>query len=258
MIHTGVDSGKISGAAFSTGMLAGCGVLFLRLIEANFLSRETLPMSRLHRLASDRNTILDSSARGEQSVFETRRSITANTLRFAEETLRGWVPGSHFELCIFVDAKEPLLFSYFDSNNDIRARSMAEREGDPSYYIDKGYEVTALLRHPTSHVRVVTDTLDAKSKYVFTTAEQRRQLRSTLLLCLDLATPCALVITSNERNAFDEADDKLMSFVKYIGRLIRFDLFEDGFVHRIREQQPDLFSAPAARSSWAGPQPQSQ
>jgi hypothetical protein len=34
-----------------------------------------------------------------------------------------------------------------------------------------------------------------------------------------------------------------MSFIKYIGELVRYDLIEDDFVSRIREFKPRLFSS---------------
>ena len=151
------------------------------------------------------------------------------------------MPGSHFELCVFVDAEQPLLFSYFDSNHDSTARSMAERERGPIYYLERGYEVTKLLSSPTSHPRVLKDTHEASTQYVFTTAEQRKQLRSTFLLCLDITTPCALVVSSNEKNAFPETDPQIMSFLRFMGEAIRYDLFERGFIDRIRQMKPKLF-----------------
>jgi hypothetical protein len=118
---------------------------------------------------------------------------------------------------------------------------MSERERNPHFYVEKGYEVTRLLQTPTSYPRVLRDTHDAKVNYVFTTNSQRKQLGSTVLLCLDVRTPCALVVTSNEKNAFPETDPEIMSFIKYIGESVRYDLIEDDFVRRIRDLRPNLF-----------------
>jgi hypothetical protein len=241
MFEYGFSVGKGVIAALSSGVLAGCGVVFLKLLEANFLKREILPMSRLHRQATERNSIVEHAQRGAQDKYETRRLLVTNTLRFAEETLRGWVSGSHFELCVFVDTEQPLLFGYFDSNHDSTARSMSERERNPAFYVEKGYEVTKLLRAPTSHPRVLKDTHDEGVGYVFTTPEQRKQLRSTFLLCLDIATPCALVVSSNEKHAFSETDSQILSFLRFVGEMVRYDLFEDGFIYRIRRTKPELF-----------------
>jgi hypothetical protein len=44
-----------------------------------------------------------------------------------------------------------------------------------------------------------------------------------------------------------------MAFVRFIGELIRYDLFEGDFVHQIRQLQPQLFGEqPAPMVSRAG------
>jgi hypothetical protein len=146
-----------------------------------------------------------------------------------------------------VDPEEPLLFAYFDSNHSTTARNMRERERNPRFYIQKEYEVTRLLQAPTSHPRIINDTYDARMNYVFTSENQRKQIRSSILICLDLAKPFALVVSSNEPNAFPETDPEIMSdpvisFIRYIGESVRYDLIEEGFVHRIRDFKPSLFS----------------
>jgi hypothetical protein len=201
-----------------------------------------LNITNLHRFASARCSIIENALRGGQELYLTRQDLVTNTLKFCEESLRGWVPGSHFELCVFVDAEEPLLFAYFDSNNKTTARSMKERERNPRLYIEKGYEVTKLLQTPTSYPRVLKDTSDTESNYVFTSDEQRLQVRSSVLLCFDVAAPSALVVSSNENNAFAGIDPELMPFIKYIGESVRFDLIERDLIHQIRRLRPDLFT----------------
>ncbi len=243
MIDKGFSGGSTVAALMNTTVLGGIGFLFKKLVEDTFVKTELLPMGRLHRLATDRSGIIEDGRRSNRDVFETRKALVTGTLRFVEETLQGWVPGSHFELCVFVDAKEPLLFSYFDSNHDTVARSMALREQNPTFYLEKGYEVTKVLSNPTSQPRVIGDTHQAKASYSFTTEEQRKQIRSSVLLSLDLGRPFALVVSSNVKGAFKESDAKLMSFIRYAGELIRSDLLNDGFVDEIRTRKPALFPA---------------
>ncbi|MER8446496.1 hypothetical protein NKH52_25190 [Mesorhizobium sp. M1066] len=243
MIDKGFSGGSTVAAVMNTTVLGGIGFLFKKLVEDTFVKPELLPMGRLHRLATDRSGIIEDGRRSNREVFETRKALVTGTLRFVEETLQGWVPGSHFELCVFVDANEPLLFSYFDSNHDTVARSMSLREQNAKFYIEKGYEVTKVLSNPTSQPRVVGDTHDIKASYSFTTDEQRKQIRSSVLLSLDLGRPFALVVSSNVKGAFKESDAKLMSFVRYAGELIRSDLLDDGFVDEIRAMKPALFPA---------------
>ena len=143
---------------------------------------------------------------------------------------------------MFVDRDQRLLFAYFDSNRHAKSRSMTERENNPRFYLDKGYEVTKLLKHPTSEAVILKDTSDAKINYVFTSPYQRKQLRSSLLICPDVTTPCALVFSSNKKNAFRENEPELMSFIRYICKTVRYDLMEDDFLNQIRGLRPNLFN----------------
>jgi hypothetical protein len=91
MIEKGFTAGKGVAAVLSSGLLAGCGIVFRKLLEANFLKQEVLPMSRLHRLTSERSSLIENARNTNQTIYETRRSFIVNTLRFAEETMRSWV-----------------------------------------------------------------------------------------------------------------------------------------------------------------------
>ena len=118
---------------------------------------------------------------------------------------------------------------------------MAKRLSQPTFYRDKNYEVMKLLQNPTSRPLVIEDTHSKKSNYSFTTQQQRSQVRSTILLCIDMNTPCALVITSDHKNAFLQGDDELISFIRFITNLVKSDLFSDGFIQNLKSLRPDLF-----------------
>lgn len=241
MVEHGVTLDKGVAAVLNAGLLAGCGAIFIRMIKALFVDKEILPFQRLHRLTSARTAVIRAAQRSPEDAYETRRALINGTLQFGEETLQGWVPGSHFELCVFVDPEQPLLFGYFDSKHETSARSMRERIRNPAFYVERGYEVTKLLRDPTSQPRIIGDTGRPNIDYVFTTPQQRVQIRSTLLLCLDLDEPCALVISSNETNALADPDKKLMGFIRFVGEMVRYDLLQGGFLRGIRHMRPDLF-----------------
>lgn len=238
MIEKGATLAKGIAAA---GLIVGCGTLFMKMVQAQFLDREVLPTDRLHRFASARTTLIEDAWRNGKPLYETRRSLINNTLRFAEETLQGWVPGSHFELCVFIDSEQPLLFAYFDSKHETIARSMRNRQESPSYYLDQGYEVTKILQQPTSEPRIIADTAEQELNYAFATTQQREQIKSSLLLCIDLNMPSALVISSNEKDALAKPDKKLMAFIRFIGEQIKYDLVEGAFLQNIRDQHPEVF-----------------
>ena len=248
----GVTLGNGLAATIGGTLLAGCGILFKKMVEANFLGREILPIARLHQTTTERSRIVDQAVNG-QSEFQTRKALVTESLRFAEQTLHGWIPGSHLEFCVFIDAEQPLLFSYYDSQHDVVARSMAARNANPYFYVEKGYEVTKLLRAPSSHPTIISDTHADSTGYRFTTDEQRRQIRSTLLLSLDLQAPITLVVSSNEPNAFNREDPQLMSFLRYVGATIRCDLMQGAFAPEVRRHVPDAFLVESATPSVALP-----
>lgn len=227
--------------ALNSGIFYAVARQFIAIIRSTFLQRGVAPLDRLHRYSSERTRIIDNAARGRHDAYLTRQLLVTNTLKFAEESFRNWLRGTHFEVSVFVDREQPLLFAYFDSNQDTKARTMGERERDPFYYIKRGYEVTKLLEQPTSQPRVVPYTEDKKAGYVFASEQQRSQIQSTLLLCLDVNTPCAIVFTSNAKGAFSVGNAEQISFARLILELVRFDLFEGGFVHQIRDLKPALF-----------------
>lgn len=229
-------------AVVNTGILYAVARQFIEISRKTFLQRSPTSVDRLQQFASERCGVLKAEQRASRDPYLGRQLLVTNTLKFAEQCVRGWLRGSHFELCVFVDAEQPLLFSYFDSNHDVIARSMGDRERNPLFYVQKGYEVTKLLQNPTSQPRILQDTYDEKARYAFTSEQQRKQLRSSALLCLDLENPCALVISSNEKNAFSEADAEVMSFIRLVGELVSFDLLEGRFIYEIRKMKPNLFA----------------
>jgi hypothetical protein len=241
IVEKGFTNTKVLSAA---AVLFAIGQSFVRLVNKTFLeSRELLP-EVLQRSASERCNIIDGARHSNEDVYLTRQKLVTNTLKFSEQALNGWVKGSHFEFCLFVDREQPLLFAYFDSHHDVAARSMVERERNPFFYVESGYEVTRLMQAPTSQPRIIKDTTDSTTNYVYTSSHQRNQIKATILLCPDVRMPCALVITSNEKNAFSDTDSDVMSFIRYVCETVRYDLMEGDFIGQIRRYRPTLFREP--------------
>jgi hypothetical protein len=220
------------------GVLAGSSKLFLKIISKAFLNLGLTP-SRLQKFSAERARIATDAGHSGEDEYQIRGRLIQNTLKFSEECLKGWVSGSHFELCVFVDQEMPLLFAYFDSNQTVASRSMKERERNPRFYIENRYEVTRLLQAPTSQPHILKDT--TRTPYAFTSNFQREQLRSTILMCPDVKSPCALVVTSNQKGAFRENDTEVVSFIRYVAETVYFDLIENDFLSRIRNLRPNLF-----------------
>jgi hypothetical protein len=242
----GVEPESAGIGALNTGFLAALALRFKRMIDKHFLAPEPLPIPKVSRWAADRIHISAQAARFGHDQFSHRKELVTNTLRLAEDCLKGWISGTHFEICVFVDREEPLLFAYFDSDNATVSRSMADREQNPKWYVEKGYEVTKLLSNPTSQPKVISDTTKPKEAYFFHSDSQRNQIKSTMLYCLDVERSSALVISSNEAGALKESDHTLVEFIKLIGVLVRHDLFSDDFDKQIRVLKPALFAGGSA------------
>lgn len=242
VLFTEFTNVKLALSAIESGALGAVGWQFVRIVRENFTGRATMPFEKLHGLMSRRCEIAENSILSSTDPYTHRKNLVTNTLEFAEGLLRERLPGAHFELCVFVDDKQPLLFAYYDSNRATAARSMSRRRREPNYYVDAGYEVVKLLRQPTSRPRIIEDTTAPASKYEFTSPEQKKQIRSTLLLCIDVSKPCALVVSCDRVNAFTEKDAELHAEVKFLSSLIRYDLVEGGFFGKIRHYMSEFFN----------------
>jgi hypothetical protein len=242
MVSGGFSWGKGITSAVNLSVMYATGKLFVKVLSKTFLEPDSvISFTKLHHFASDRCRVLDHDVQAGLDDFAARQHLVTEILRFAEESLHGWLAGSHFEFCVFVDREQPLLFAYFDSNRATSARSMGLREQDPYWYVENKYEVLKVLANPTSHPVIIQDTESKKTHYSFTSPQQRKQLKSTMLWCIDVAAPCAIVVTSDAKNAFRDSDPEVTAFVKFVGNLARFDLLEDRFIHRMRDLRPQLF-----------------
>lgn len=221
------------------GALERSPSLYIKMISQNFLNIGVTP-NRLHQFSSERYRIIADASQSGEDKFVTRTKLVRNTLKFCEDCMTGWVPGTHFEFCSFVDREMPLMFAYFDSGGDFVSRSMEAREKDPNYYVSARYEVVGLLRKPSSQPLILKDT--SGTGYTFATDTQRTQIRSTVLFCPDVSAQFALVVTSNKKNAFTQKDSNVLLFIKYVAESICFDLCEDDFLRRIRDLKPELFA----------------
>jgi hypothetical protein len=246
LVHSIIDNGFTDVKAVLTVLDAGVLFLFakrfVKIVDLAFFTHRITP-EQLQRFAAQRNVKLDNARQSGEGPELTRQNLIVNSLEFCEECLKGWAPGHHFELCVFVDRELPMLFAYFDSNGTKDAKSMPLRKANPRFYVEHGYEVVKLLQAPTSQPRVLSDTHDVEAHYAFISNQQRDQIKSTVLYCIDVTSPCALVVSSNERNAFKDSERELIAFIKFIGALVRYDLFQDDFARNVRAYYPDYFPA---------------
>jgi hypothetical protein len=249
-IAGGFTVGKAIAGVVNLAIMFAAGKAFLSAVSKE--PDNVISFSKLIHFSSDRYRLLEKDIRAGLDDYTSRQQLVTEILKFAEEFLHEWLPGSHFELGIFIDRDQPLLFAYFDSNHEISVKSMEYREHNSYWYLENQYEVTKLFREPGPDPKIIQDTEDKKNHYFFRSAQRRKQLKSTMLWCIDIDIPCAIVVTSNVRNAFLEADPEVMSFIKFIGNMARFYLLERGFLYRIHELRPDLFPSSEVAQLRAG------
>lgn len=229
-------------AIFSAGVLVQATRIFYAVAIKTLFPARPLPTDRLRQYIANRNAMTEQRPSDDAAEFRLKQRLVIETLKFAEERFRENFKGTHFELCVFVDREQPFMFGYYDSDPRDVARSMPARLEDPLYYVRKGYAVVQVLKEGTSQLKILEDTNAKKAGYIYTSESQGKQIRSTALLCLDPISPCALVVTSNKAKAFSDKNSELVEFIKLLGALVKADLFEDGFINRIRNIKPELFT----------------
>jgi hypothetical protein len=241
-LSQGFNTGNGVAVFVNSSFLAACGELFRRMVKSNFSQGDKIQLVRLHKHFADRSKVLADLSTADPDEFAIRTAAISNTLKFAEQTLRGWLPGTHLEFCVFVDPEWPLMIAYFNSSLNEVNMSMEARKNSRSYYKDNSYEAAKLLADPGCEFRVIADTHDTSASYAFVRREQKSQILSTVLICMDVANPCVLVVTSNAKNAFEQ-DEEVSTFLRAISEYVRSDLNDAGFANRIKNLKPELFDA---------------
>lgn len=158
---------------------------------------------------------------GSASVYDLQQNLSRQTLIFLEKFLKEQIGRHHYELSIFNDKDHPQIVCYFDSNNNEVPRSKRERDLDPDYYKKKGYEVIELLISPVTKPVIISSTAHHTKKYSFIDQHQQTYIKSTILYCFDIESPCALVITCDKPDVFHSSDEKISTLLAAAGLAIR-------------------------------------
>jgi hypothetical protein len=82
---------KLISAFLNTTVLVWIGRKFGEMTSRTFLQSSVMPPHRLHRFASERCGIIENAIRSDQDPYLTRQNLITNTLKFSEESLRGWI-----------------------------------------------------------------------------------------------------------------------------------------------------------------------
>lgn len=152
------------------------------------------------------------------------RQLITQYLVLLEGLLQANLGHNHYELSLFCDANEPEILAYFDSNGNMTPRSHVKRLENPNYYIENNYEVVELLKAPSTETQFVENTLADTEDYSFTSEEQKGKVRSTLLHCIDVRIPAAIVITCDKENVLGPDNEFRDAFLSvYFG--IATDLY---------------------------------
>lgn len=152
------------------------------------------------------------------------RQLITQYLVLLEGLLQANLGRHHYELSLFCDSEEPEIIAYFDSNGNTTPRSHSKRQENPKYYVDMKYEVVELLKNPSTETQFIENTLADTEDYSFTSEDQKGKVRSTLLHCIDVRIPAAIVITCNKEKVLGPDGDFKDAFLSvYFG--IATDLY---------------------------------
>lgn len=152
------------------------------------------------------------------------RQLITQYLVLLEGLLQTNLGRHHYELSLFCGSEAPEIIAYFDSNGNMTPRSHSKRAENPQYYIENNYEVVEILKDPSTETQFIENTLADSEDYSFTSEEQKGKVRSTLLHCIDVRIPAAIVITCNKEKILGPGGDFKEAFLSvYFG--IATDLY---------------------------------
>ncbi len=153
----------------------------------------------------------------------TPESIIQPILRLAVSVLKEQLGGRHYEISIWTTPSEPKILAYYDSLNNARPKTDRQRNANPQFYRENNYEVIRLLDHPDNEM--VIKTRLSNSGYIYTDADQKDRIKSTVLYCFDVTRPAAIVLTSDAPDTFQGSRENIATeMVKYLSLAILGDL----------------------------------
>jgi len=206
-------------------VLNGTGLIMLfrtfnKMVKGHISYNEMITEDHLKSYFENRLSCVNTALppRIKEEIDKLNSLLAQQILRFAENVLKGWVHGHHFELSIFEDSQHPKIVAYYDSGGESEPRSKNAREKDPNYYENNRYEVVELLKKPGSSVIYIADT--HASQYSFVNPEQQHNIKSSLLYCFSNEGPRALVVTCDRQNAL-RRDPRIDAFVRAVGTALR-------------------------------------
>jgi hypothetical protein len=148
----------------------------------------------------DRRVQAIRSMSATKAGYRSADALILPILRLAEEVLQEHCGQEHYELSVWATPAKPEIIAYYDSARQERARTYAERQRNPLFYRQQGYEVIRLLDHPDT--KPIVKTRLSAQKYRYQGPKQVKNIKSTILYCFDQARPAALVVTSADPKAF--------------------------------------------------------
>lgn len=217
-----VELGQVSILSGVLAALDGAALLyFLRLFakitEQTFAKKDLVPEENLRNYFRGKNSFISSFKavnRANRDVFVCQ--LVRELLRFLEELLRSWVGPYHYELSVFSNRDFPEIVAYYETGGQTVPRSHVARQQDPEYYKKMKYEVAELLEHPSPEVIYIPETESHDMRYSFVDESQRMRIKSTVLHCLSVDVPRALVVVCDRRRTLRE-DIRLTTLIQAMG-----------------------------------------
>jgi predicted nucleotide-binding protein len=186
---------------------------------------QPLPNALLSRLKTHLEYRSSASAEAVRALRGRRPGaselLVRETLRTAESTLRQLSGAKHIELSVWAEPARPAILAYYDTAGNNRPRTDHSRRTSATYYRDQGYDVIELLDSPANEP-IFKERLSAEN-YSFLSEDQKKQIKSTFLHCIDPDARLALVATADKARAFAKSTVP-RDLIYAIGHAVRADL----------------------------------
>lgn len=226
-----VSSGEVDSLEAIVACLNGAFVfaatkMLIDAWRAQFISRtEVLDLRGLSDCHSGRLQLVSvHEASNPQPVQEINRQLITQYLKLLERLLNANLGSHHYELSLFCGANEPEIVAYYDSNSNTTPRSHTHRKANKLYYIENKYQVVEILKKPSTRTHYIKDTQSDAEDYSFTSDAQKGKVRSTLIHCVDIKWPAAIVITCDKEKVLANEREFRTAFLSiYFG--IATDLY---------------------------------
>lgn len=224
-----VDLTKSLVTLLNGGVVVKTTQMLVEAWRSQFITKPTSALSHCH---SGRLQEIKNNTNEQDRIIDLDSRLITHYLALLESILTDKLGKHHYELSIFTNPVTPEIVAYYDSNYNTSPRSKKARIDDKDFYVKNKYEVVEILRYPSSQTHYIPNTHAIDEEYTFSSTEQKEKVRSTILHCIDIDWPAAIVITCNKEKVLGNDDQFKETFLS-IYKAIAADIYLGSLIHRI-------------------------